>query len=291
MKRVFAIIAVILLGGLYVTALVLAIIDNPISTQLLKGTFLLTLAVPVLLYIYTWVFKKTKERRMNRETGKNEENRPYLIVMLTCNDRTVPDAPEIFDKYKDSDAQYWGYKEEGLPLDRMKALCSEIKSHGKTAVLEVVAYTEEECLEGAKMAVECGFDILMGTLFFDSINDFCKKNNLRYMPFVGNVHERPSILDGDIDGMIAEAKEYLDKGVWGIDILAYRYTGDYSELIRRLVAEVPAPVCIAGSINSYERLDEVKAACPWAFTIGSAFFNKVFGDDFGVQVNNVCRYL
>lgn len=291
MKRVFAIIAIILLGGLYVAALILAILDNPISAQLLKGTFLLTLAVPVLLYFYTWIFKKTKERRMNRETGIREEKKPALIVMLTCNDRTVPNAPEVFAKYKDCDAQYWGYKEEGLPLDEMKALCAEIKKHGKTAVLEVVAYTEEECLKGAEMAVLCGFDILMGTLFFDSVNDYCKKNSLRYMPFVGHVHERPSVLDGDIDEMISEAKEYIKKGAAGIDILAYRYTGDYSELIRRLVAEVPAPVCIAGSINSYERLDEVKAAGPWAFTIGSAFFNNDFGDDFGVQVNNVCRYL
>jgi len=42
--------------------------------------------------------------------------------------------------------------------------------------LEVVAYTEKECIEGAKMAVECGCDILMGTIFFDSVNELCKKN-------------------------------------------------------------------------------------------------------------------
>ena len=123
-RRVFALIAVVLLGGLYVAALVFAIMDNPISTQLLKGTFLLTLAVPVLLYIYTLMIKKAKERRMNRETGIPKEHKPSLIVMLTFNDRTVADAPEIFAKYRDSDAVYWGFKEDGLPPDKMKELCS-----------------------------------------------------------------------------------------------------------------------------------------------------------------------
>lgn len=33
---------------------------------------------------------------------------PLLIVMLTYNDLTVENAYEIFDKYKDSKAEYWG---------------------------------------------------------------------------------------------------------------------------------------------------------------------------------------
>ena len=39
-----------------------------------------------------------------------------------------------------------------------------MKECGKTTFLEVVAYTEAECLEGAKMGVECGVDYLMGTM-------------------------------------------------------------------------------------------------------------------------------
>lgn len=75
----------------------------------------------------------------------------------------------------------------------------------KKTFLEVVEYTEEEGLERAKIALECGCDILMGTLFHDSINEFCKSNNLKYMPFVGQVEDRPSILKGSIDEMINEA--------------------------------------------------------------------------------------
>ncbi|MBR4755055.1 MAG: hypothetical protein IK054_07740 [Lachnospiraceae bacterium] len=211
--------------------------------------------------------------------------------MLTQDDMTVADAPEIFRKYKDSEASCWGFKEEGLPREQMMELCREIKAAGKHAMLEVVAYEEEACLESAKFAIECGFDALMGTLYFDSVNKLCREKGIMYMPFVGNVHERPSVLDGDIDSMISQANDYIKKGVTGIDLLAYRYTGDYHELIRRFTSEVNAPVCIAGSINSYERLDEIKAASPWSFTIGSAFFNKEFGNDFGKQINDVCRHI
>ena len=116
---------------------------------------------------------------------------PKLIVMLTHNDRTVPNAAEIFEACRDAPAVNWGFKEVGLPLEEMKALFRHMKQCGKRTFLEVVAYTEAECLEGAKMAAACGVDVLMGTLFFDSINDYCKAHGLKYMPFVGKITGRP----------------------------------------------------------------------------------------------------
>lgn len=218
-------------------------------------------------------------------------NDSNLIVMLTHNDKTVYNAYEIFEKCKNSKAKFWGFKEEPLPLEEMKRLYTYMKKCGKTTVLEVVAYTEKEGLEGAKMAVECGCDILMGTMYFDSINELCKKNNLKYMPFVGKVVERPSILKGTIDDMINEANKYIEKGVYGFDLLGYRFTGDSLELNKKFVAQINAPVCIAGSVNSYERLDELKDANPWAFTIGGAFFENKFGEDFSDQIDKVCDYM
>ena len=91
------------------------------------------------------------------------------------------------------------------------------------------------------------------------------------MPFIGNVYNRPSILDGSIESMINQANEYLSKGVFGVDLLAYRFVDDVEELIKRLSAEVNGPICIAGSINSYEQLNLIKSCSPWAFTIGSGF--------------------
>ena len=62
--------------------------------------------------------------------------------------------------------------------------------------------------------------------------------------------------------MISQANDYLSKGVYGLDLLAYRYVGDVESLIKRLSDEINAPICIAGSINSYERLDYIKHAHP-----------------------------
>lgn len=219
------------------------------------------------------------------------KNTPELIVMLTHNDCTVENAYEVFDSCKNSKAQFWGFKEKPLPLDQMKKLYTYMKECGKTTFLEVVEYTEKECMEGAKMAVECGCDILMGTIFFDSVNEFCKAHKIKYMPFVGKVIDRPSILEGSIEDMIKEANEYLKKGVYGFDLLGYRFTGDAIALNKAFVSAVDAPVCLAGSIDSFQRLDEVKDASPWTFTIGSAFFENKFDGTFNEQINKVCDYM
>lgn len=216
---------------------------------------------------------------------------PFLIVMLTHDDKTALNARELFEGCSDSRAEYFGFKEEPLPHDQMKELYALMKKCGKKTVLEVVAYDEEKCLEGAKLAVSCGVDMLMGTMYFDSVAQLCRENGLKYLPFVGEVVGRPSVLGGTIDGMIAEAKALAAKGVDGIDLLGYRFTGDAPELIRRFVAEVGIPVVIAGSVNCRERLDEIKNVMPWGFTIGSAFFEHDFGGSFFEQINTVCGYI
>jgi len=217
--------------------------------------------------------------------------KPELIVMLTHGDRTVANAPAIFEMCKSSRAGLFGFKNKGIPLSEMKSLFSYMKQCEKRTVLEVVEYTEKECIEGVKIGVECGCDIIMGTVFFDSVNDICQENNIMYMPFVGQVSGIPSVLHGSIESMLQEAEAYLDKGVHGIDLLGYRHAGDPETLIREFVSRVNAPVCVAGSISSYQRVDEVIDAGAWAFTIGGAFFEKRFGETHCEQIDNVCEYV
>ena len=210
---------------------------------------------------------------------------------MTHNDVTVKNAYEIFDQCKRSKARFWGMKEEPLPLEEMKDLFSYMKKCGKTTALEVVAYTEDKCLEGAEMAVKCQCDLLMGTTFSDSVNELCLKHDIRYMPFVGDVHGRPSVLDGSAREMLAEARRCLERGAYGVDLLGYRYTGAAPELIRAVVSGLRAPVCVAGSVDSVEKLKEIKAIAPWSFTIGGAFFERKFGDTFQEQIDKVCSYM
>jgi hypothetical protein len=43
----------------------------------------------------------------------------------------------------------------------MKHLVTAIKKAGKVSCLDVVKYAEQECVEPASLAIECGFDYLM----------------------------------------------------------------------------------------------------------------------------------
>ncbi len=216
---------------------------------------------------------------------------PELTVMLTYDDRTVREAAAVFEQCKDTKATCWGFKEEGLPHKQMKELFSHMKECGKKTVLEVVAYTEDECMAGARLAADCGCDILMGTVFFDTVNAFCHEHGILYMPFVGKVHERPSVLDGDIEEILQEAKLCIEKGAYGVDLLVYRYTGDRKKLLRTFAEQLDAPVCIAGSVNDYDRIDEILQAGLDSFTIGSAFFDHTFDGSFAEQINKVCDHI
>ena len=91
--------------------------------------------------------------------------KPEFILMLTYNDKTVQDALKIFEECKDAPVTYWGLKDVGLPPEQMKTLVRRMKDTGKTTYLEVVSLSEEEGLRGAEIAVDAGFEILMGTVF------------------------------------------------------------------------------------------------------------------------------
>jgi len=222
-----------------------------------------------------------------------KKNIPELIVMLTHHDRTVENAIEVFESAKDAPAKFWGFKEVGLPEDKMIELVKKMKAAGKTTFLEVVDYTEEGCKAGAEICVRCGFDVLMGTMYFDSVREIAEKAGIKYMPFVGQISGRPSVLEGTIEGMIDEANNLVDtKGIKGFDLLGYRYTGDAVKLNAEFVKNVRGDVCLAGSVASYKRLDEVKATGAWAFTIGGAFFEqKFYGGTFAEEITAVVNYM
>jgi hypothetical protein len=218
---------------------------------------------------------------------------PRLIAMLTHNDETVSDALELFRECAHLPCAFWGFKDVGLPKKEMQRLVAAMKGQGKTTFLEVVSLTEPECMDGAVLAVECGFDYLMGSVFYRSVYDYLQEQPVKFLPFGGQVSGHPSVLEGSIDEIVADGKRMEELGVDGFDLLAYRYVGDPVELARVFLSAVRVPVVLAGSIDSFERLDVVKGLSPWAFTIGSAFFEKKFVENgsFGDQMSTVLQYL
>ena len=216
---------------------------------------------------------------------------PKLILMFTLNDMTVPDALDYFEQIKDLPVDYFGFKEIGLEPEKMAELTKRIQKAGFESVLEVVEYDEASILGPAKMAVDMGFDYLMGTIYFPSIWDIVgkgKDKKIKYFPFFGNIYDRPSILDGTIDELVEEAKKLEALGADGFDLLLYRYKypEKIDELISRVVKEIKVPVVSAGSINSWERLQATIDQKVWGFTIGGAFFEKKFVPD-GTYRDNV----
>jgi hypothetical protein len=216
----------------------------------------------------------------------------HIIVMLTHNDQTVENAIDIFESCSDLPIENWGFKDIGLEKKDMDILIKSMKKTGKKTYLEVVTYSERNCMDGAKLAVDMGFDYLMGTIYYKSVFEFLSNQNIRYLPFCGNIHGNPSILEGSVEEIITDARSLLDKGVFGIDLLAFRHTSG-TELAETYCQAIPEPVVIAGSINSLDRLNFIHSINPWGFTMGSALFEKKFaiGENFRSNLVKVKEHL
>lgn len=215
-----------------------------------------------------------------------------LVVMLTDNDVTVSNAKEQFLSCESLPVTSWGFKDVGLPIDQMIDLVKTMKSKGKETNLEVVSLSEEESLAGAKIAVEAGFDVLMGTVYYDSIRKFLDGTGVKYFPFCGKVHGHPSILDGTIEEVVEDAKRLEANGVDGIDLLSFRYTGDPLKLLTEVVKAVKVPIISAGSVDSFERMKQIEATGATGITMGSALFrNKFVEGSFADNLKVVCDYM
>lgn len=216
-----------------------------------------------------------------------------LIAMLTHRDETVEDARLVFDECSDLENVFWGFKDVGLPKKEMRALVRTMKDKGKTTFLEVVSLGEKECLEGAQLSLDCGFDFLMGTRFWPSVLRMMKGKATRFYPFCGKVSGHPSVLEGSIEEVVNDAQRMEELGVDGFDLLAYRYVGEAEMMAEQVLRRVNHPVVVAGSIDSLSRVEAVKRLGPWAFTIGGAFFERRFvpGGSFIEQIRCVLSKL
>lgn len=211
--------------------------------------------------------------------------------MLTWNDVTVQRAKEIFLEAKGAKAEHWGFKVQGITPEKMKELVQLMKEAGKRTYIEELAIDEPTCVKSAELCAECGVDHLLGTIYFDRVKKICDDAGIAYSPFVGLAAD--TRLRGPIDKIIKEARQTEEKGVWGVNLSAFRYVdGDPEELLTRLSKEISKQFTISGSVNSYERIDFLKKIPNlYGFTIGGAFFEHKFGNTFAEQINAVIDYL
>lgn len=199
-----------------------------------------------------------------------------FIFFLTYNDVTVYNAIDVFEKRKNTGIKYVGFKDVGLPKEKLIELHERMKKAGMTTFLEVVSATEEDNLRSAKMGIELGVDNLIGGTYVRQTLPLLQDTNIKYFPYIGKVIGHPCLLRGAIEEITRDARTVENLGVSGIDLLAYRYDGNPEHLIRSVQESVKIPLIIAGSINSLERVRKMTELDVWAFTIGSAIFDKKF---------------
>ncbi|MGO4872507.1 MAG: 4-hydroxythreonine-4-phosphate dehydrogenase [Roseiarcus sp.] len=216
-----------------------------------------------------------------------------FIFMATRRDRTVPQARALIDEALTLGVANIGFKDIGLPRAALKELARAIRAGGARAFFEVVSLDRDSELASAAAAVDFGVDWLLGGVRASEVAPIAKSAGALYAPFPGAVVGHPSALVGAIEEIEASARALgAVEGVAGLDLLAYRHSGDVPALIRAVVGAVDKPVIVAGSINDAERIATVAASGAAGFTIGSAAIEGAFpapSQRFSAQIRAIQR--
>lgn len=198
-----------------------------------------------------------------------------FIFFLTYHDRTIATADRVLEDVKYLGVQNIGFKDVGIPTDRLRKLRRDIDTAGLTSYIEIVSEDGDSIRRSAQSAVELHVNYLIGgySEYAADVREITRGTGIKFYPYVGQVSEIPGVLRGSIEAIVEDAKQKQDMGADGIDLLAYRYQGDVEELLDAVVKAVEIPVIAAGSVNSLERIRRVIQAGAAGFTIGTAIFD------------------
>ncbi len=214
-----------------------------------------------------------------------------FILMLTANDRTIPDARARLEEALEGGVRHIGFKDVGLPMSDLKSLAAAIRSAGGRSYLEVVSLDAESELASARAAVEIDVDCLLGGTRAREVTEVTRRHPLRYYPFPGRITGHPSVLEGPASEIVSSARELADfEHVHGLDLLAYRFDGAVPDLMQQVCGAVGKPVIMAGSIDSEDRVAACAGAGAAGFTVGTAALSGVFpaeSSGFAGQVRSI----
>ena len=198
-----------------------------------------------------------------------------FIFMLTRDDQTVNDARQIYESVLDTGVTHVGCKDVGLPRAELAALMQDIRAAGHTSYLEVVSETEEATLQSARVAAEVGPDYLIGGTLIEPVQEIIAGTGIRFFPYIGQIIGHPCLLRGSIEEITQDAVRVHERGVDGINLLAYRHDGDVDQLVEAVTGATPLPVIAAGSVDSAARIQALGERGVWAFTVGTAALDGV----------------
>lgn len=214
-----------------------------------------------------------------------------FVLMLTNQDRTVPDALDVLRQLRGVGLRYVGCKDVGATPETLRELVALAHGDGMEVMLEVVSTSKEDELASLRAAVEVGVDWVLGGTNARAGAPLLAGSGIRYCPFPGRVVGHPSVLEGSIEQIADSARELLGiDGVHGLDLLTYRHaTADPGALTRAVVEVSAGPVIAAGSVVTGAQIETLALAGAWGFTIGSAIFDGLLpgGPDISAQVRAV----
>ena len=214
---------------------------------------------------------------------------PEFIFMLTRDDKTLPDAQEVFARVATVGVRHVGCKDLGLPEPELAAFLDSARDAGATTYLEVVSATAQDELRSADTATRVRPDYLIGGTQVADVQRIIEGSGMRYFPYIGRIVDHPCLLRGTIDEICEDARRVEAMGVDGINLLAYRYDGDVPALVRAVSGTTNLPLICAGSVDSVARIEELAGLGVWAFTVGTAALNGEFvpGGDLAAQLGAI----
>ena len=216
-----------------------------------------------------------------------------FIFMLTRNDRTIDDALDLMALIRPVGLTHIGFKDVGADPASLSAMVDAIHDSGATSYMEVVSTTAEECVQSATLARDLGVQRLLGGTQVDAILPLLEGSQTTYFPFSGKPIGHPTILAGQPDDVEADCRRFVDAGCAGSDLLAYRASeADPIELVRaaRKGLGPHALLIVAGAVDRFQQIRDLKEAGADAFTIGTAVFDGSYSPRKGSilsQLNDV----
>jgi hypothetical protein len=205
-----------------------------------------------------------------------------FVFMLTRNDRTISDAPDVLDDVRTLGLRHIGFKDVGIDTRALTELHRRIKDAGATSYLEVVSTSPEACLQSARIARELGVDKLLGGTQIEEVLAILAGSAVQYLPFPGKPFGHPTKLRGSADDVARDCQRSRALGCAGVDLLAYRAVeADPLELVRAARSASTGTLLVAGGVRSPEQVRALAAAGADAFTVGSAVFDGAFAPHLG----------
>ena len=205
--------------------------------------------------------------------------------MLTRNDTTVENALDLVEIARELGLRHIGFKDVGAEAPTLRRLTAAIRAAGASPWMEVVSTTRE-----AELALgrawprprrrSCSWAACMSRRRL-RILEGCAT---RYLPFAGKPSGHPTRLGGSAAEVEAQCRAFAAMGCAGVDILAYRATeAEPLDLVAACRRGFPdrGAVVVAGSVNSAERVNAVRAAGADAFTIGTAAIDASYAPGAG----------